>query len=139
MVAPRQPLITDVSDLGLWSAWVPNPVAQNVGGTPATFAVNRARFCKIKNKTTFIIDLSIVNQGIGNTGAIKFDPPTPVAFFGIGLSWEYATVGAMGICYISVGAQKINAARLDPATGFASLNYFTTGWAIIAQGEYENT
>jgi hypothetical protein len=58
-----------------WVAFTPSYTWGTVGGTPATFTTNLARYKQIGKLVTFQIDVTMDTVGVGNGAGLIFDLP----------------------------------------------------------------
>jgi hypothetical protein len=78
-------------------------------------------------------DVTVTNQGVGNSGAILISLPfTGAAFHYVGSLVEYNTTGDGGTVFLSENATRMYCAKATYAT-----TLIVTGYRIAAQVTYE--
>jgi hypothetical protein len=117
-----------------WISYTPSFIAsETVGATLATYALNSARYKQIGKTITVAVDLTVTNQGVGNSGAILIGLPfTGAAFAYVGSLVEYNTTGDGGTVFVNISATRMYCAK---ATYAATL--IVTGYHFVAQVTYE--
>jgi hypothetical protein len=117
-----------------WTSYTPSSiVSETVGGTPATYTLNSARYKQIGKTITVAFDVSVTNQGVGNSGAILISLPfTGAAFHYVGSLVEYNTTGDGGTVFLALSATKMYCAKATYAT-----TLIVTGYRIAGEVTYE--
>jgi hypothetical protein len=120
-------------NLAAWTPYSPSLVSSIPGGTPATYAVNKARYWLNGKTVTVTVDISVTNQGVGAAGTVNVDLPfaAAVAAATPGSSFEYFATGKSGFCYIGNGATQMKCADATNTT------YISTGKAFVGSATYE--
>jgi hypothetical protein len=126
--------INGVDQTTAWTSYTPSSIAsETVGATPATYTLNSARYKQIGKTITVAVDVSVTNQGVGNSGAILISLPfTSAAFHYVGSLVEYNTTGDAGTVFLTLGATRMYCAKAAYATSL-----IVTGYRIAAQITYE--
>ncbi len=117
-----------------WTSYTPSSIAsETVGSTAASYTVNSARYKQIGKTITVAVDVTVANQGVGNSGAILISLPfTGAAFHYVGSLVEYNTTGDAGTVFLALGATRMYCAKATYATSL-----IVTGYRIAAQVTYE--
>lgn len=114
--------------------YVPTIVSHTVGGTPATYTLNAAKYKMLQGKFCYVSGyLTVTNQGVGNSGTVDVALPFP-ALAGSpanGSSIELSTTFAQGGAYVGAGASVMRLADQNGAS------YITTGRIVVFNVLYE--
>lgn len=118
-----------------WTTYSPSTASSTVGGTPATYTVNSARYKQIAKTVYVVTVLTVTNQGVGATGDIIIGLPL-AASSAVGASWvgssrEYSLTGKAGFTW--VGTSGTTMACRDAT----NTTYISTGNIITASIIYE--
>lgn len=121
---------------GEWSTYSPSVASSTVGGTPATYSVNSARYRQLGKTVTVSVVVAVANQGVGAAGSILIGLPfnakdTGVVAGWVGTSYEFSATGKSGSAYIA------NAGTTIQCRDATSTTYIVTGNAIVAEVTYE--
>lgn len=122
-------------DNATWPTYSPTITSTTVGGTPATYTVNSARYKQVGKTVDVAVTVAVTNQGIGATGGIVIQLPF-AASSAANASWdgdsrEFVNTGRSGFAWINSSGTTMECRDATNAT------YIVTGNSITAQVRYE--